>query len=272
MNNDVLSRLAELDAAPRTEPSASEIDREETLLRSILRDDTKPGRTIGAAFRRPLVRRLAFTLTGALVAGATAVAALAVTTDLLDGGSGPLSSSQLASWTGTPSSLSSAGAEGDAAVKQCLDATKQSSDGDAPAKISNADIRGTVASMIVTRAGNSTLCLAGSDGSSSTMAVSAPEKVPAKEIALDTLGARGEGSGQVNHVLGWVGSDVEKIVVRDHGHTVQATIENGWWSAWWPQGDPDGLLTGTLTLTFADGTTKTLDGKAFMEAEFAKGD
>ena len=95
MNNDLLSRLGELDAAPRTEPSAADIDREERLLRDILSDSEKPGRRAGAAFRRPLVRRLAFTAVGALAAGA-AVVAVTVAGGLLRGGDGPLSSSELA--------------------------------------------------------------------------------------------------------------------------------------------------------------------------------
>ncbi|MFF3817332.1 hypothetical protein ACFYYD_12080 [Streptomyces bluensis] len=265
MNNDLLSRLAELDAAPRTEPSAAEIDREERLLRTVLSDTGRPVRSAGAAFRRPLVRRFAFTaIGGALAAGAAVVAVAVAGGGLLGNGSGPLSSAELATWTSTPHRLNTADGKGSGAEKRCLDLTKGTSGTGTPARISNADIRGSVASMIVTRGGDAAWCLTGSDGSGAMMAVSPVVELPADQIDLDTLGAWGSGSGQVNYALGSVGSDVREITVRDHGQTVQAMVQEGRWTAWWPKGDPDGMITGTLTLTLKDGSTRTVDGDALM--------
>ncbi|MPY61486.1 hypothetical protein [Streptomyces spongiae] len=258
MNNDLLSRLAELDAAPRTEPSAAEIDREERLLRTVLSDTGKPDRSTGAAFRRPLVRRLAFTTAGALAAGA-AVVAVAVAGGLLGGGSGPLSEAQLASWTSTPHTMSTASGEGSEVEKKCLEFTKDFAGAGARPEISNAEIRGSVGSMIVTRAGNATYCLMGSDGSGTGMAVSDVVKLPADQIELDTYGSRGEGDGLLNYALGSAGSDVKEITLHDRGKTIHALVQDGRWTAWWPKGDPEGLLTGTFTLTFKDGTTRTMD-------------
>lgn len=258
MNNDLLSRLAELDAAPRTEPSAADIDREERLLRAILSDTEKPGRRAGVAFRRPLVRRLAFTAVGALAAGA-AVMAVTVGGGLLRGGGGPLSSSELATWTSSPHRLDPASGEGSAAEKRCLDFTKDFAGAGARPGISNAEIRGSVGSMIITRAGNAVYCLMGSDGSGIGMAVSPVAKLPADQIDLDTYGSRGEGDGLLNYALGSAGSDVEEITLHDRGKTIRALVEDGRWTAWWPKGHPTGLLTGTFTLTFKDGTTRTID-------------
>ncbi|ULR52102.1 hypothetical protein [Streptomyces deccanensis] len=253
----LLARLAPLDAAPPTEPTAAEIDREETLLRTILADTEPPGRSVRPGSRRPLVRRVSFTVAGALTAGLAVLTATGGLSGLPGFGSqGPLSSAGLASWTGTPSSLESAGEEGSAAEKVCLDMTKDYGSG--PVGVSNADIRGSVASMVVSRGGDAAYCLASSDGAGITMAVSPALDLPADGIELDTYGARGEGSGQVNYAVGSVGSEVEKVTLKEQGHTVQATLQDGRWTAWWPEGDPDGLITGTTTLTFTDGTTRTI--------------
>ncbi|MEV6378437.1 hypothetical protein AB0M31_03335 [Streptomyces sp. NPDC051773] len=256
-HDPLLARLAPLDAAPRTERTAAETDREETLLRAILLDTGPASRSVRPAARRPLVRRLSFTLAGALAAGLAVLTATGGLSGLPGiGDQGPLPAAELASWTGTPSSLDSAGAEGAAAEKVCLDLTEDYGSG--PVGVSNADIRGSVASMVVSRGGDAVYCLAGADGAGITMAVDAVLDLPADGIELDTYGARGEGSALLNYAVGSVGADVEKVTLRDRGHTVQATLQDGRWTAWWPEGDPDGLLTGTVTLTFTDGTTRTI--------------
>ncbi|WP_216590467.1 hypothetical protein [Streptomyces brasiliscabiei] len=256
-HDTLLAGLAPLDAAPPIDPTAAEIDREETLLRTILADTEPPGRSVRPGSRRPLVRRVTFTLAGALAAGLAVVTATGGLSGLPGRGSeGPLSSAELASWTGTPRSLDASGAEGSAAEKECLDATEQYGSG--PADISNADIRGSVASMIVSRGGDAVYCLAG-EGGGTTMSISPVVDLPADGIELDTYGARGEDDGLLNYAVGSVGRDVAKVTVHDRGRTVEATVQDGRWTAWWPQGDPLGLLTGTVTLTFTDGTTRTIE-------------
>jgi hypothetical protein len=262
-NDDLLSRLAALDAAPRTEPTAAGIDREETLLRTILDDTGRPARSAGGLFRRPLVRRTAFTLAGACAAGA----ALTFATGGLpgQGGNGPVSPAELASWTGTPEALDTAGGEGSAAADRCLDLTDGTGTG--AAGISNAEIRGDVASMVVTRSGDASYCLAGSDGTGVAMAISPVAELPAEGLDLDTYGARGSGDGEFNYVVGTVGADVREVVVRDHGKTARATVEDGRMTAWWPGGRPDGLLTGTFTLTLKDGTHRTVSAESLTDRQ-----
>ncbi|WP_329248501.1 hypothetical protein OG223_16370 [Streptomyces sp. NBC_01478] len=77
--------------------------------------DEAVGETFLAAFRRPLVRRLSFTAAGALAAGLALVAVNGGLPGM--GGSGPLSSSEPASWTGTAKSMDVAAARGSAAGK-----------------------------------------------------------------------------------------------------------------------------------------------------------
>lgn len=268
-NNDLLSRLAELDAAPRTEPTAAEIDREETLLRRILDDTGRPSRSAGATFRRPLVRRAGFTLAGALAVGGAFVA---MTGGLPGtGAAGPLSSAELASWTGTPKGLDTAQGKGSGAADYCLDATQRMGTvigtGTGTPKVSNADIRGDVASMVITRSGDAAYCLAGSDSTGVAMTISPVGALPARGIALDTYGARGSGDEEFNYVVGMAGSDVKKVVVHDHGKTVHATLQGGRWTAWWPDGQPEGLLTGTFTVTFTDGSSHTVTAKSLTDRD-----
>ncbi|MGQ4436573.1 MULTISPECIES: hypothetical protein [unclassified Streptomyces] len=114
MTNDLLARLADLDAAPRRTSSAQDTDRQETLLRTILDDTERPARSVGtAAFRRPLVRRLSFTAADALAAG---LALVAVNGGLPGaGGSGPLSAPELATCTGTAKTVDVTAASASAA-------------------------------------------------------------------------------------------------------------------------------------------------------------
>ncbi|WP_327723449.1 hypothetical protein [Streptomyces europaeiscabiei] len=259
-HDTLLSRLAPLDAAPRTEPTATETDREETLLRTILADTGTTCASVRPATRAPLVRRVSFTLAGALAAGLAVLTATGGLSGLPGLGSrGPLSSAELATWTGTPRSLDSAGAEGSAAEEECLKATEQYGSG--PAVVSNADIRGDVASMVVSRGRGVMYCLAGLDGGGgSMMGISPVPDLPADGIELDTSGAQGAGDSLLNYIVGFVGSNVEKVIVRDSGHTVRATVQDGRWTAWWPGGDYYARLTGTITLTFTDGATRTIKG------------
>jgi hypothetical protein len=269
MNNDLLSRLAELDAAPRTEPSAAELDREERLLRSVLSDTEEPSRSVVAGFRRPRVRRVMFTVGGTLAAGA---AVLTVTAGPpTQSGPGSLSSAEVATWTGTASTLDNVGSMRTDPLLWCLLATKEASGEVGPGTITNADIRGTIASMIIKRHYQSTYCLAGSDGSGVAMAIDPVAKVPAHGVTLDARGARGSGSARFNFAVGSMGSDVKEITVREHGRTVHATLQQipslpyGRWTAWWPVGDPKDRQPGTLTATLSDGTTRTLDGDSLTK-------
>ncbi|MFC8103110.1 hypothetical protein [Streptomyces sp. NPDC057363] len=265
MKPDLLSRLAELDAAPRTELSTAELDRKEQLLLTVLSDTDRPGRPVATAHRRPLVRRAAYTMAAGLAAGA---ALLAVTADPPgQGGAGPLSATEVAAWTGTADDSNDA----HISFGWCLEKTKDVSGAGGWGNVSNADLRGTTTSMIVTRHGDAAYCLAGSDGSGVAVPIGPAVDAPANGITLDAQGARGSGSAGFRYAVGSVGADVKEITVRDQGRTVHATVQQipslpyGRWTAWWPDSDSHDRLTGTLTLTLKDGTTRTIDGESLTK-------
>ncbi|MFD9390307.1 hypothetical protein ACFWBB_06100 [Streptomyces sp. NPDC060000] len=269
MKHDLLFRLAELDTAPHTELSTAELDRRERLLHTVLSDTEQPSRSVVTALRRPLVRRVAFTMAGALAASA---ALLAVAADPpRQGGSGPLSAPEVATWTRTAGDLIDASSTGSSPLVWCVKETKGASGEGGPGELGNVDIRGTVASMIVTRHSHAAYCLAGSDGSGVAVAIGPAVEVPADGITLDAQGARGSGSARFHYAVGSMGSDVKEITVRDHGRTVHATVRQirtlpyGRWTAWWPDSDYRDLLTGTLTLTLVDGTTRTVDADSLTK-------
>lgn len=272
MKDDVLARLADLDAAAHVEPSAVELDRQELLLQSVLSDTARPRHPAVAALGRPLTRRVAFTLAGALAAGAVLAAVTGGPSgEGGRGGSGPLSSSEVATWTGTAKGLSNAHGTGQNPLVWCIRATKEASGEGGPGEVTNADIRGTIASMIVTRHGHASYCLTGADGSGVTTAVDPLSKSPdsADGIRLGTVGTRGSGSARFSYAVGTMGSGVKEITLHEHGRTVHATLHQipslqyGRWTAWWPDdAEPGGPPTGTVTVTLTDGTSRTVDGAA----------
>ncbi|MFI8790893.1 hypothetical protein [Streptomyces sp. NPDC055105] len=263
MKPDLLSRLVELDAAPRAGLSTAELDRKEELLRTVLRDTNRPSRPAAPAYRRPLVRRTAYTIAAGLAAGA---ALLTVTADPPgQDGSGPLSASEVASWTATADDSDDA----NLSFSRCFRKTKDVYGDKGWGAISNADRRGTTTSMIVTRHGRAAYCMAGSDGSGMAVSIGPAVDVPANDITLDAQGTRGSGSTRFRYAVGSVGEGVKEITLRDQGRTVHAhvqlipTLPYGRWTAWWPESDSHDRLTGTLTLK--DGTTRTINGETLTK-------
>lgn len=275
MRHDLFSRLTELDAAPRNEPSAADLDRKERLLRVVLSDTERISRSEVATFRRPLVRRAAFTAAGALAAGAALLTVtMTMTADPAadrpgPDGSGPLSAAEVATWTGTAADLNDASSMG--SFTWCFEETKKASGEGGGADASNTDIRGTITSVIFTRYGHAAYCVAGSDGSGVAVPIGPPVEVPADGVTLDAQGARGSGAARFHYAVGSMGSDVKAITVRDHGRTVHATVRQirtlsyGRWTAWWPGSDSHDQLTGTITVTLKDGTTRTVNGDSLTE-------
>jgi hypothetical protein len=209
--------------------------------------------------RRPIRRRLAFTLVGALAAGAAAAVAV---TQYSQGGSGPLSSAELASWTSTPTQLNPSTSRGATAQKWCLDRMKDGPGAGAPTTITNADFRGKVASMVVNRGGNAMLCFVASNTDGMWEVIDRVKTVAADAITLDNSGSHGDGASAFNYAGGSVGADVKAITVHDGGRTFQVTLQNGRWTAWWP--GFNGGVPSTFTLTLTNGTTRTVTGESLI--------
>ncbi|MGW2255293.1 hypothetical protein ACWCXH_34700 [Kitasatospora sp. NPDC001660] len=229
----------------------------ERLMRQIDLDTPATSPTRQPA-RPRLRRRLAFTLAGALAAG-TAVVGVA----LYDrANSGPLSSAELSSWTSRPTPVDTSTGRGADTLRWCLDGMP---DPGGPVTITNADLRGKVTSMVVARGGTVMLCYVASKNSGLSMSVGEVKPVPRDVITYDTGGSHGSGSATFNYAEGLVGADVKAVTMTDAGRTFEVTLDNGRWTAWWPGSDHDnGGLPESVTLTLADGTTRTVTGDSLL--------
>ncbi|QKW08122.1 hypothetical protein HUT18_18775 [Streptomyces sp. NA04227] len=264
MSNDVFVRLAELDPAPRTPLTTAEADRRERLLHSVLDETTaaqRPARPAPAWVRRPLVRRTSFALAGVLAAAALVLTTTSTPSD--EGGSGPLSPAEVGAWTETATAVTSADSGSSVYLEyKCLQDTKKVTGDYGPGHYSNADLRGSTVSVIITRRGQSAYCLAGRDGTGTVVPVDPPTPVRDTGVTLDTFDSSGDGSARFAYAIGSVGAEVKSVTLHADGRTVKATVGQipslpyGRWSAWWPSTGEDGPVT--LTLTLADGTTRTL--------------
>ncbi|MFJ9179372.1 hypothetical protein [Streptomyces sp. NPDC102360] len=266
MKTDPLSRLANLDAAPRAELSPAELARKEELLAIVLSDSDRPSRAVATGFRRPLVRRLAYTTAAGLTAGAALLTVTLSAEPPESGGSGPLSSAEVATWTSTAHRPTQRNVAFGKCFNKAMDVNKGRG---RPGAIFNWDRRGTTASMIVTSNYRSAYCLAGTEGPGAAVPITsdAEDGVSANDITLDAQGALGKGSARFRYMVGLAGEEVKAITVRDQGRTVHATVEQmttsslpwGRWTAWWPDSEAHDQMTGTLTLTLKNGTKRTIN-------------
>ncbi|GAA2274365.1 hypothetical protein GCM10010430_70470 [Kitasatospora cystarginea] len=203
-------------------------------------------------------RRLVFMLAGALAAGAAVVGVT-----LYDrANSGPLSSAELSSWTSNPTPVDTSRGPGATTLKWCLDGMPGAGE---PVTITNADLRGKVTSMVVARGGTVMLCYVASKNSGLSMSIGAVKPVAHDVITYDTGGSHGSGSATFNYAEGLVGADVKAVTMKDAGRTFEVTLDNGRWTAWWPGSDHDnGGVPDSVTLTLADGTTRTVTGDSLF--------
>jgi hypothetical protein len=278
-STDTLETLVELDPAPRIPLAPYEVTRRDQLLREVLASDPE---IRGSAVASDRAKR---TSSGrgwriavpSLLAAAVVVAGVAVAAPHFANrfapaapqAAGPLSSISLASWTNDPKALVLSSPVGEAAKQWCV---SSSAGGPAPTStstITNADLRGSVASMIVNRGGYAILCIVGSDDEGFWEVDGSPSDAPSglavDAIDIESAGSHGDGPTGLTYVEGRVGSSVRGITVTDAGKTFAATVEDGRWTAWWPTADPHGTVTGTITITAADGGTHTVSGASLTK-------
>ncbi|MFJ9522055.1 hypothetical protein ACIRPK_27860 [Kitasatospora sp. NPDC101801] len=251
--------------AERDLPAGRHALHRERLMRQIDLDTPTPAAAPAPATTpaRPRIRRrLAVTVAGALVVGAAV--AVASTQYGLDGGgaSGSLSSTELASWTGVPTPLAASTGPGATAEKWCLDRMTDAPGAGAPATITNADLRGKIASLIVNRGGNAMLCYVASEHSGFWEAIDPAKTVPADAVTYDTGGSHGDGDETFNYAQGSVGANVKAISMQANGRTFQVTVADGRWTAWWPGATSRGGSVDMASITLADGTTRTVSGSS----------
>ncbi|MEV7270258.1 hypothetical protein ACIQIG_05935 [Streptomyces bacillaris] len=262
MNSDQRPQPVERVDAPGPLPLPAERDlppgrhahHRELLMRRIdLDTPTTTPRTVPD--QRPtgprLRRRLAFTLASALVVGTAAVGITLYDRMTVE----TMGSSELASWTTSPSRVDTSAGPGAATLKWCLD-TMPGEGG--PTTVTNADLRGKVTSMIVSRGGDTVLCYVASGNGGFSMAIGDARAVASDVITYDTGGSHGDGQDVFNYASGRVGSDIKAVTLTAQGRTFEVTVDSGRWTAWWP--GAGGLKSGvldTVTLTFTDGTTRS---------------
>src|SRR5579875_859970 len=203
MSDDLLHRLRRLDPAAVGAPDAAAGVRRDAMLERVL---ASPQTADPVAVPRPRrsVGRIAIIGAAAVVAGGVLLAH-----GLQGGGSGEFTTAQLASWVATPTALSTARLS--AATKSwCADSTAKQRT--APARFSNGDQRGRIASMVVTRGGYRDLCLSTGDGHGYWELLDGPglplPVVAARAIDLQSDGSQGDPATSVNTIWGQVGADV----------------------------------------------------------------
>lgn len=260
--------LTALDAAPAAPLTADERIRSEQLLNSILASSitaeaaTPPRRT---AARTRGWRIAAYGLAAAvLVGGAVVVVPRLIHATTVPTASGPLTTVELAAWTGTPKVLTPTDAAAQPAIAWCLNKMTTAPGAGATPSIGNLDQRGDITSMIITRAGYTMLCISGPnstgfwelDGDPATPV----SPIAATAVTVESAGSHGDGPTGFTYVEGRVGANVKSITVTDAGRTFSAVIANGLWTAWWPTTDPHGEITGTVTIGTTDGSSRTVSG------------
>ena len=257
MNRDITPLLGVLDPAPKGALTPAEHARREQLLSSVLADTG----TATIKRRRP-VRTIA--IAGALAVGAAAAVVVApVAYHMIKGTPGVLSPAAIGSWTSSPVQLAAETADS-TAQQYCERNATGDPKATGPFTVSNADLRGEVTSMILTRGNDITLCLVGSDGAGLTEAIDPVGAIGADAVTLDTAGGHGEGSTGFDYMEGFAGSNVKAITLHDGSRTVQALVEDGRWTAWWPADPPTGEVSGDVTITLKDGTTRSVSGDSLF--------
>ncbi|WP_329460675.1 hypothetical protein [Streptomyces sp. NBC_01497] len=264
---DPLQMLTALDAAPSRPLTGFEARQKEDLLRTVLTETVSaPQPTSRARRRRPLLLMAA----GAVAATAAIVTVATVpsgtTSATAVGSGGPLSSIELASWTGTPTHPTSTAPSATAAEKWCLQALDKDP-ANKDVSYSNLDVRGTVTSVVVTDGSTISYCITGKKGDGMAEVIDPVKKLSDDAVKVGSAGARGKGSTGVNYMEGSVGSDVKSVTFHDSGRTVNATIEKGRFVAWWPAAKPSGAVSGKVVLTLQDGSTRTVSGNSLFETK-----
>jgi hypothetical protein len=77
-----------------------------------------------------------------------------------------------------------------------------------------------------------------------------PDAVTTDQVRPVTGGGHGEGGSAFSYVLGRSGGGVPSIGLAVNGKTVEAHVDNGWWTAWWPDaGTTPGRSASPMTIT-----------------------
>ncbi|MGI5139154.1 hypothetical protein [Streptomyces sp. CA-106110] len=249
--------LAALDAAPVRELTEAESNRKEHLLRTVMNSAVSTSQPASPPRRR---RPLLWVAAGAVTA--TAVVAVVGQASHGASGSGVLPAAELASWTGTPSRLPAASPVAIAAEKWCVKALGSDYSGTS-VSYANLDVRGSITSVVVTDGKTISYCLTDKVGHGMAEVIGPVKKLASNAVEVDSAGGHGEGSTGLNYLVGSVGTDVKAVTLHDGDRTIEATIQNGRFTAWWPSAEPTGSA-GKVDITLKNGSTRTVSGDSIF--------
>ncbi|SDS05183.1 hypothetical protein SAMN04489860_0682 [Paraoerskovia marina] len=182
---------------------------------------------------RPVPRRRPAAVAAA---GAAAVALVFVGVAVL----GPSGTVAYATWEATPSAATASALA--TAETQCAPAAAE---GGTERVLEQ---RGSYVLAVYADDGRIAQCLTGSDvptaGTSTTGALPAPAGPDDVEVYDAGAQAWGAGDGEVVSVVGAVGDAVTEVSVENEaGLVVEATVQDGWFTAWWPGTSPADSIT-----------------------------
>lgn len=170
------------------------------------------------------------------IAGAAAVLVVFVGVSVLT----PSGQVAYAGWEATPSAATAAALT--AAETECAPAAAE---GGTERVLEQ---RGSYVLAVYADSGVISQCLTGTDittaGTSTTAALPAPAEPDTVAVYDDGAHAWGAGDGEVMSVVGRVGADVRSVSVENEaGLVVDASIDDGWFTAWWPGESPAETIT-----------------------------
>ncbi|RHW24126.1 hypothetical protein D0Z08_25725 [Nocardioides immobilis] len=257
----ITAALRHLDGAPRTDLTEAERERADATLARIVATPTDE--PIPVEPNRPHRRRGRLLVTVGL-AGAAAVAGVAIPGLLLDGGEA------YGSWTPTPEPLSDpAAAEAATTCRSTLGAP----DG---GRVAIAERRGEWTYVLLAGPGIEAVCLMPDDSVGHTIAdgedffgsytpdPAAPPTLVSDRIDETTSQDGSTDEGWFTRTEGYVGSDVTGVTVHtSSGLDIEASVVGNRFAAWWPsteQNSDHPAETWSYTVHIADGSTRRTTG------------
>jgi hypothetical protein len=175
----------------------------------------------------------------------------------------PLTAGDIAAWTSTPTPVT----EVTPVISKCEAVIAREPLAFGTPTIVNSDVRGRVQSVIIALGGYSGYCIGTSVATAAFVLLNAPpipgsagytQPTPAPDaIALGPSGGNTSANGWT-FAEGAAGSDVVRVTLHEKGVEVEATVAHGTWIAWWPSHGAETTVSGTITITGANGTTSTV--------------
>jgi hypothetical protein len=113
--------------------------------------------------------------------------------------------------------------------------------------------------LILKRGNVYSFCMRGRNGGGFAELLDPLRTMSPEQVRAVTGGGHGNNDAGFDYLMGQAGSGVTQVILTTGDTTVDAYLENGFWTAWWP--DPHHTAPAvnrtTITVTLADGRTRT---------------